>query len=107
MFVSSWFQTAYEHGVELVLNGHDHDYERFARQDPSGQAAVDGVEQIVVGTGGAAPRAFESVQPNSLVRFVDRGILVLDLWENDTYSYAFLDDMTGSVDDAGSGACHP
>ena len=46
-------------GAELVLNGHDHNYERFAPQDPAGQPdAQRGIRQFVVGTGGKAGRGF-------------------------------------------------
>ena len=48
-------------GVELVLNGHDHDYERFAPQDPNGVAdPVNGIREIVVGTGGKELRPIGS-----------------------------------------------
>ncbi len=47
------WQIAYEHGVELVLNGHEHDYERFAPMDAVGNVdPVNGLREIVVGTGG-------------------------------------------------------
>ena len=46
-------------GADLVLNGHDHDYERFAPQDPTGRADPDrGITEIVVGTGGGEMRDF-------------------------------------------------
>ena len=46
----------YDSGVELVLNGHDHLYERFAPQDPDGRAdPVRGIRQFTVGSGGALP----------------------------------------------------
>ncbi len=105
-FVDPWFETAYADGVDVVLNGHDHDYERFAPQDGNGGPDPDGVREIVVGTGGATTTAFDSTEPNSVVRIVDRGILVMQLNENDTYSWQFVDDVTGVVDDSGSGSCH-
>src|SRR5204863_673578 len=53
------WQTLYDYGAELVLSGHDHDYERFAPQNASGQADPSfGVREIVVGTGGAALSGF-------------------------------------------------
>src|SRR6185436_11400810 len=45
------WEIMYANGVDLVLNGHDHNYERFARQTPAGVAdRVRGIEQIIVGT---------------------------------------------------------
>ena len=39
----------------LVLSGHNHVYERFAKQNANGRRARDGLRQLVVGTGGAEP----------------------------------------------------
>ncbi|MDQ3866717.1 MAG: metallophosphoesterase [Actinomycetota bacterium] len=48
------WQAAYDHGVELVLAGHDHNYQRFYRRDARGRRAPGrGVLEVVVGTGGA------------------------------------------------------
>src|SRR5215213_7595221 len=49
------WQAVYEYGVELVLVGHDHHYERFAPQNANGQAdPIAGVREFIVGTGGAS-----------------------------------------------------
>ena len=50
----------YAAGADIVLNGHDHNYERFAKQNASGVAKADGVREFVVGTGGRALRAVRS-----------------------------------------------
>ena len=42
----------YSAHADIVLNGHDHLYERYAQQDPSGVAAANGIREFVVGTGG-------------------------------------------------------
>lgn len=106
-FTDRWFEIAHANGVDLLLSGHDHDYERFAPMDPAGASDPNGVQQFVVGSGGVAPRAFQTtVEVNSEVRIVDRGILVLEL-ASDGYSWEFRDDETGVVDDSGTRACHP
>ena len=105
-FVDPWYETAYAHGVDVVLTGHDHDYERFAPQDGNGNAVADGVREFVVGTGGAWTRAFGTIQPNSVKRIRDRGILTMSLNDDGTYSWAFLDDVSAAVDDSGSDTCH-
>jgi hypothetical protein len=55
-------------GGDLVLNGHDHNYERFTKIDSLGRPSASGVRQIIVGTGGANLRSLGFVQPGSEVR---------------------------------------
>src|ERR1051325_3761810 len=56
----------YEFNVEIVMNGHDHLYERFAPQDPDGRPdAARGIREFVIGTGGAPLYEFKNVHPNS------------------------------------------
>jgi hypothetical protein len=106
-FVDPWFDTAYAAGVDVVLSGHDHDYERFARQDGRRTRRSDGVLQFVVGTGGGHPRQFHGApEPHSLVRIADKGILTMKLRPNRSFSFAFLHDRTGTVDDSGRRRCH-
>jgi hypothetical protein len=63
------WQALYDDRADVVLNGHDHLYERFAPQNPSGQAdATRGIREFVVGTGGSALYPFSTIQPNSQVR---------------------------------------
>ena len=54
--------------ADLVLNGHDHHYERFAPQNPDGKADPNGIVEILGGMGGASPYNIENVQPNSQKR---------------------------------------
>ncbi|MGH3367953.1 MAG: metallophosphoesterase family protein, partial [Nocardioidaceae bacterium] len=105
-FVDPWYETAYANGVDVILNGHDHEYERFAPQDGNALAVADGIREFVVGTGGIALRQFHTVQPNSQVRIVDKGVLSMMLRDTG-YSWEFVDDTTAAVDDAGSASCHP
>lgn len=100
------WQVLYDAGVDVVLNGHDHDYERFAPQDPGGNAdPALGIREFVVGTGGAALRAFTSVQPNSEVRLQYHGVMRMTL-RDAGYSWAFISMSTGVVRDSGSAGCH-
>lgn len=68
-----------EFGVEVVVNGDDHLYERFAPQDPDGRPDPIGIRQFIVGTGGAPLYGAQSVQPNSEVRTSTFGVLKLTL----------------------------
>ena len=93
-------------GVDIVLNGHDHDYERFAPQDATGAADPDGTREFVVGTGGAALRPFPGANAaNSLVRSsIAHGVLELTL-QPSAYLWRFHS-TDGTFSDQGSAACH-
>jgi hypothetical protein len=73
----------YQHGADLVLNGHDHNYERFAKQNPSGLVDPNGIRQFIVGTGGAALRSVSSTKANSeAANGTSHGVLLLTLRDN-------------------------
>jgi len=101
------YATLYERGVDVVLAGHDHDYERFAPLDPSG--AVDparGIRSFVVGTGGRSHYPFGAPLPGSEVRNADTyGVLSLTL-RADGYDWRFLTPPGSKFTDSGSGGCH-
>jgi hypothetical protein len=90
-------------GARIVLNGHDHDYERFAPQTSAGRRADDtGTRQFVSGLGGHAPRPFERVRANSEARVTDiPSVLFLTLEPDGSYSWA-LRSIDGEVRDSGS-----
>jgi hypothetical protein len=81
-----------EAGAELVLSGHDHDYERFAPQDADGRLdRARGMRQFVVGTGGAYPTPFLLTVRNSEMRDSGRtGVLRLRLLDG-RYEWEFLE----------------
>jgi hypothetical protein len=92
-------------GAEVVVSGHEHDYERFARMHADGSAASSGMRQFVVGTGGAALRPFATLRPNSKVRYNrSYGILVLRL-RPAGYSWRFVPTGTSTFTDTGSTSC--
>lgn len=80
------------HRAELVLSGHEHNFEFFKRQDMDGNAdPAQGMQQFVVGTGGANSYGFAAPQPNSLIRLTDTfGFLALRLRAR-SYSWNFID----------------
>lgn len=92
--------------ADLVLNGHDHHYERFAPQDPDGKATADGIVEIVGGMGGADPYPIEQVQPNSQKRISgDYGVLKLDFTDSG-YGWTYVG-TDGQVKDTGPKySCH-
>jgi hypothetical protein len=95
-------------GAEVVLNGHDHDYERFAPQDPDGKSDPDhGIREFVVGTGGKdSHRIMGKPLPNSEARNDDTyGVLKLTLRPK-SYDWQFVPEAGKSFTDSGSAACH-
>ena len=65
--VQVW-RVLYESGADVIINGHDHDYERFAPQNPDGKSDPRGIREFVVGTGGGGLYNFKAIRPNSEAR---------------------------------------
>lgn len=101
------WQALYEGNADVVVNGHDHDYERFALQDPDGKAdAKRGIREFVAGTGGKNLRPFGPAKPNSEVRDTTAfGVLKLTL-KISGYDWQFIPQLGKSFSDSGSGTCH-
>lgn len=103
--VSDLFALMREHHVELVLSGHDHDYERFFPSNSAGAYDTNGVAQFVVGTGGASLYNFNTTSPLTAAKSnASYGVLKLDL--NATgYGWEFMP-TSGTFTDSGTSACH-
>jgi hypothetical protein len=102
------WEVLYEHGADVIVNGHEHNYERFAPQ--TADAILDpefGIRQFVVGTGGNGFNAFGSERAhNSEVRDDGTyGVLSLTL-HPDSYNWEFFPVPGGTFRDAGTGSCH-
>jgi hypothetical protein len=96
-----------DHGVEIALAGHDHNYERFAPQLDNAAPAANGVVQFVVGTGGTNLRPLATpFKANSVARnATDHGLLELTLAAG-SYSWAFVPVAGKSYSDSGTTTCH-
>jgi hypothetical protein len=105
--VDAFWEVLYEAGADVVVNGHDHDYERFAPQTPAGEPdAAHGIREFVVGTGGAPLRAFGDQLATSEVRDAStHGVLALTL-RPAGYDWRFVPVAEGSFTDSGTAACH-
>lgn len=101
------WQILYDRDVELILNGHDHTYERFAPQAPDGTLDLTrGIRQFVVGTGGSNLTQFETIAANSEVRNNDTyGVLKLTLHPT-SYDWEFVPEAGKTFTDTGSEQCH-
>jgi 3',5'-cyclic AMP phosphodiesterase CpdA len=105
--VGALWNALHEHNAEMVLSGHEHNYERFAPLDPGGNPEpARGVRQFVAGTGGRGLYPIETIKPGSEAHSDGvHGVLTLTL-KRDSYSWKFL--SVGSADplDEGETACH-
>jgi len=100
------WKTLYDHGAEIIINGHRHQYERFAAQTPDGTASPDGIREFVVGTGGISLVGFSGVMRNSQVRNSKTfGVLKLTL-HSSSYDFSFIPIAGQTFRDSGSGDCH-
>jgi hypothetical protein len=101
---SAFWTDLYNAGAEIVLNGHVHNYERFAPQSPSGASSPNrGISEFVVGTGGRSLESSGSASKNSQARLSIFGVLMLTLHPV-SYDWQFVSE-SGQVRDAGSGIC--
>jgi hypothetical protein len=103
--LDAW-RVLYEAGAEVVLSGHDHNYERFAPMDPNGaRDDARGIRQFVVGTGGGEMREVDGRSKNSeKVISQTHGVIRLELYSAD-YVWSFVS-TKGEVLDSGRTACH-
>jgi hypothetical protein len=91
-------------GVDVVLNAHDHLYERFAPQDHEGNPSPNGIRLFVVGTGGAAVNGVQTLKRNSEARESAWGVLRMTL-RPDSYAWQFVGVPGSPFRDAGSDVC--
>ena len=104
--VAPFWEALYKVGADVVVNGHDHDYERFAPQDPAGVGDVArGMREFVVGTGGAELRDFAEIKANSVVRASGSHGVIRFVLRPTGYDWTFTS-TTGEFKDIGSGTCH-
>jgi hypothetical protein len=99
-------QLLYDNNADVILTGHDHNYERFQPLNPAG--AIDttrGIRHFVVGTGGKDERALGTVKTGSVVRSLDMGVLKMTLHAT-SYDWQFLPASGFTFTDSGSGTCH-
>jgi hypothetical protein len=100
------WQALYEAHAPLVINGHEHNYERFAPMNSDGAADPSrGIREIVVGTGGRNHTPLGIPVPNSEVRNIDTfGVLKLTLHAR-SYDWEFIPESGKTFTDSGSGIC--
>jgi acid phosphatase type 7 len=105
--VAPLWQPLYSAHADVVLNGHDHLYERFAQMNPTGNADSTGIREFVVGTGGESLNGLYGSRPPATLQANDSsdyGVLVLTLHAS-SYSWSFVN-TGGQTIDSGTTACH-
>ncbi len=105
--VAPLWQALYDSSADVVLAGHEHNYERFAPVDPAG--TIDpgrGLRSFVVGTGGRSHYPFGQANPGSEVRSSGTfGVLHLTLRAT-ALSWQFVPEPGKAFSDSGSANCH-
>jgi hypothetical protein len=100
------WRVLYDNDVDVVVNGHDHIYERFGPQTPDGAPdPIKGIRQFTVGTGGTPLYEVASAAANSEVTASVWGVTSFTL-QDGSYSWAFIPAEGYAFRDAGSGSCH-
>ncbi len=101
------WRALYTAGADVIVNGHIHNYERFAPMNPSGGLdAAKGIRQFVVGTGGASHGGFKTILPTSEARDATTyGVLKLTLRATG-YDWRFVPEAGKTFTDSGSTECH-
>lgn len=108
----AWWAILYKHGADVILNGHDHVYARWAPMTPSGSVNQDkGIRQFTVGTGGEDHDTLANPLPSNVQVATDSefGVLKLALHEH-AYQWSFLpatvSGQANTLTDSGGGQCH-
>ena len=109
-FDAIW-QLLYQNDVEIVLNAHEHTYERFAPQTPAGVAdPTNGIREFIMGTGGYGLVKFPSanrIANSQASNDATFGILTLTLHLN-SYDWRFIPQAGETFTDASTAptSCH-
>jgi hypothetical protein len=101
-----FWRILYRAHAEIIVNGHEHYYERFAPQNPEGGADPAGIHEYIVGTGGAIQYPFVAIQPNSVARIDHKyGVLKFELKDGGWQS-VFIDTSNTQYDFLPAQTCH-
>jgi hypothetical protein len=105
--VKTFWQDLYAYGADVILNGHNHNYELFDPQSPDAVADPLGIREFVVGTGGASLDASSlPLATNEVVRNATAyGYIRLTL-HPDSYDWQFVAQPGSTFSDHGSAQCH-
>jgi calcineurin-like phosphoesterase family protein len=102
-----FWQALHDHGADVVLNGHDHNYQRYAPQTPAGAADASGIREFIAGTGGKTryPVDADPIPNRERANQDTYGVLKLTLHAAG-YDWRFEPEAGGSFTDTGGAACN-
>lgn len=104
-FAAFW-QDLYAAHTDVVLNGHEHWYERFAQQNPAGRADLGGIREFIVGTGGAGLMSLSTrLSTSEASNGTTHGVLKMTLHAG-SYDWQFVPITGSTFTDSGSTTCH-
>jgi fibronectin type 3 domain-containing protein len=102
-YLASIWSLLAQHNVDLVVNGHDHTYQRWQPLDGAGNPSPTGVTEIIAGTGGHALGSFITSDSRVVASAAEFGALRLDL-NTGGATFQFVNTQ-GQLRDSGSVAC--
>jgi acid phosphatase type 7 len=101
------FPLMYEMGVDVIVSGDAHHYERFSPMNPEGKLDAErGVRQFVVGTGGASHTALAGRWRTTEVRENTTFGITRFFLRDGGYSWRFVPIAGGTFTDTGDWTCH-
>jgi fibronectin type 3 domain-containing protein len=103
-YLSSFWSLFAQHGVDLVVNGHDHTYQRWTPLNDSGVASPTGVTELVAGAGGHALGTFVTSDSRLVATATQFGALRLEL--NSAGAAYQFDNTADAILDSGSVQCN-
>jgi hypothetical protein len=103
-----FWQDLYDHGAEFVINGHDHNYQRYVAMTPTGlRDPAKGIREFIVGTGGNGHTALNTASVPNREAANDKAYGVLRLTLHPAgYEWQFLSTQKVPYNDAGADSCH-
>ncbi|HET6354196.1 DUF7594 domain-containing protein [Streptomyces sp.] len=100
-------QALYDNNADVIVTGHNHQYERFAQMNPSGQLdTARGARHFVAGMGGASHYGFGTILPNSQARNSDTYGLLKFTLHSSSYDWQFVPEAGKTYSDSGTTSCH-
>ncbi|GAC1389801.1 MAG: hypothetical protein NVSMB31_06120 [Vulcanimicrobiaceae bacterium] len=101
------WQALYAARIDIVLNGHDHNYERFVPLDPNERSDPRGIREFIVGTGGRnhSPFYFPQHKESAAIQNTAFGVLLMTLHSN-SYAWKFVPEQGAKYTDSGTQICH-
>ena len=104
--VETFWKIANRFRAEVVVNGHDHFYERYAPMNSQSKYDKEGVRMFIVGTGGSDLHALPEIRPNNIARDNSTfGVIKFNLYSS-RYEWEFIPTEGGQFTDSGAGECH-